>query len=199
MRNISAVRTKALRSSRRETPPMCRLRVPQPQTEMLPSPAEEARVWCLSSGHWLDSLLCVVLRYGTRVELKWDVLRTGDHEDDSAVGRSFGGKLQVAGQSEAGRLAGLEGGLHVAGESGEFDEVAYPKDSGANGEDAAVHHDMSIVDELTGGGDAAGKAEPEDDVVEPAFEQPTRLSIQLDCWRVRASRTKQRSCSSRRP
>jgi hypothetical protein len=34
-----------------------------------------------------------------------------------------------------------------------------------------VDHDVAVVDELTGGGDAAGKAEPEDNVIETSFEE----------------------------
>jgi len=84
---------------------------------------------------------------------------------------SIGSELKVAGEAETWGLAGFKRGLHVAGEGGEFDEVANTQDGRADGENAAVHHDVAVVDELTGRGDAAGKAEPEDNVVETPFEK----------------------------
>ncbi len=99
------------------------------------------------------------------------MLRVGKHADDAVIGGAFGGELEIAGQGEPRRLAGFDGGLHVGGEGGEFDEVADTQDGRADGEDAAVDHDVAMADELSSRGDAAREAETEDDVVEPSFEQ----------------------------
>jgi len=87
------------------------------------------------------------------------------------VGGACSCELQEAGHGEARKQARLYGGLHVGRVFGETDEVADAQDCGANGEDATVDEDVAVVDELASGGNAAGKAEPEDDVVQTAFEQ----------------------------
>ena len=97
------------------------------------------------------------------------------HAHDAVVGGVCFGVLEEAGEGEPGGLTRVEGGLHGGGVLGEADGVSDAEDGGTDGEDAAVDHDVSVGDELAGGGHGAGEAEAEYDVVDAALEETDEI------------------------
>lgn len=98
------------------------------------------------------------------------MLGGGDHADYAVVVDAFEGELEVAGQGQAGCVAGGLG-HGSGGVVGKADEGAGAQGGAADGHDLAIDQDVAVADQLACRRDAACEAEAEDDVVQAQFQE----------------------------